>query len=181
MAACVRLLTSVPSDERVRFAQLANARGLSVSRLLAGLVERALAESSQATVGRLATQGQDDRQPAEKYTVRLMGIDAARLEARAQRRGVTPSGYAAHVLRAHLRTDPPMPYKEFEELKRVVNELAGVRGALHQVISERASRELVEGSLRENVMRLLPALKQIRDKVQDTLVANSKSWAAPGA
>ncbi len=181
MAACVRLFTSVPSDERVRFAQLANARGLSVSRLLAGLVERALAESSQATVGRLATQGQDDRQPAEKYTVRLMGIDAARLEARAQRRGVTPSGYAAHVLRAHLRTNPPMPYKEFEELKRVVNELAGVRGALHQVISERASRELVEGSLRENVMRLLPALKQIRDKVQDTLVANSKSWAAPGA
>ena len=110
-----------------------------------------------------------------------MGIDAARLEARAQRRGVTPSGYAAHVLRAHLRTDPPMPYKEFEELKRVVNELAGVRGALHQVISERASGEMVECSLRENVMRLLPALKQIRDKVQDTLVANSKSWAAPGA
>jgi hypothetical protein len=30
-----------------------------------------------------------------------------------------------------------MPYKEFEELKRVVNELAGVRGALQQVISER--------------------------------------------
>jgi len=30
-------------------------------------------------------------------------------------------------------------------------------------------------------MRLLPALEQIRDKVQDTLVANSKSWAAPGA
>ena len=181
MAACVRLFTSVPSDERVRFAQLANARGLSVSRLLAGLVERALAESSQPTVRRSATQGQDDRQPAEKYTVRLMGIDAARLEARAQRRGVTPSGYAAHVLRAHLRTDPPMPYKEFEELKRVVNELAGVRGALHQVISERASGEMVECSLRENVMRLLPALKQIRDKVQDTLVANSKSWAASGA
>ena len=181
MAACVRLLTSVPSDERVRFAQLANARGLSVSRLLAELVARALAESSQETVGPLATQGQDDRQPAEKYTVRLMGIDAARLEARAQRRGVTPSGYAAHVLRAHLRTDPPMPYKEFEELKRVVNELAGVRGALHQVISESASREMVERSLRENVMRLLPALKQIRNKVQDTLVANSKSWAAPGA
>jgi hypothetical protein len=113
--------------------------------------------------------------------VRLMGIDAALLEARAQGRGVTPSGYAAHVLRAHLRTDPPMPYREFEGLKRVVNELAGVRGALQQVISERAPREMAEWSLRENVMRLLPALKQIRDKVQDTLVANSKSWAASGA
>ena len=64
-----------------------------------------------------------------------MGIDAALLEARAQGRGVTPSGYAAHVLRAHLRTDPPMPYREFEGLKRVVNELAGVRGAPQQVPS----------------------------------------------
>jgi hypothetical protein len=181
MTACVRLLTSVSSDERDRFAQLADARGLSVSRLLAGLVERALAESSQATVGRLATQGKDDRQPAEKYTVRLMGIDAAHLEARAQCRGLTPSGYAAHVLRAHLRTDPPMPYKEFEQLKRVINELAGVRGALQQVISERAPREMVEWSLRENIMRLLPALKQIREKIQDTLIANSKSWAAPAS
>jgi hypothetical protein len=66
-------------------------------------------------------------------------------------------------------------------LKRVVNELAGVRGALQQLISEGAPREMVEWSLRENVMRLLPALKQIRDRVQDTLVVNSKSWAAPGA
>ena len=47
-----------------------------------------------------------------------------------------------------------MPHKELEELKRVVNQLAGVRGALQ--ISERASREMVEWSLRENVVgRLL--------------------------
>jgi hypothetical protein len=47
-----------------------------------------------------------------------------------------------------------MPYREFEGLKRVVNELAGVRGALQQVISERAPREMVEWSLRENDLRV---------------------------
>jgi hypothetical protein len=59
-----------------------------------------------------------------------MGLDAARLEARAQARGVTASRYVSHLLRAHLRADPPMPYGEFQELKRVVNELAGVRAAI---------------------------------------------------
>lgn len=124
---------------------------------------------------RLLAQAQDDRAPAEKYTVRLVGIDAARLEQRAQMRSVMPSGYVAQLLRAHLRANPPMPYKEFEELKRIVNELAGIRGVLRQLTAHRAPREMIEMSLRENILRLLPALKQIRDSVQDTLVANSKS------
>lgn len=155
---------------------MADARGLSISRLLAGLVERELAENPGERVQRLIAQSGDDRAPAEKYTVRLMGIDAARLEERAQGRSVTPSGYVAQVLRAHLRANPPMPYKEFEELRRVLNELAGIRGALQQLAAHRAPREQVELSLRENILRLLPALQQIRDKVQQTLVANSRSW-----
>jgi hypothetical protein len=82
---------------------------------------------------------------------------------------------------AHLRADPPMPYGEFQELKRVVNELAGVRGALAQLASREGSTQGLEPSLKENVLKLLPALKQIREKVQDMLISNSKSWEAPGA
>jgi hypothetical protein len=119
--------------------------------------------------------------PAEKYTVRLMGPDAARLEARAQARGVTPSGYVAHFLRAHLRADPPMPYGEFQEIKRLVSELAGIRAALAALSSPAISTREIEASLKDNVLKLLPALKHVRDKIQDTLVANSKSWAAPDA
>jgi hypothetical protein len=132
-------------------------------------------------VKRLLDEAAAGKAPAEKYTVRLMGLDAARLEARAQARGVTASGYVAHVLRAHLRADPPMPYGEFQELKRVVNELAGVRGALAQLASREGSTQGLEPSLKENVLKLLPALKQIREKVQDMLISNSKSWEAPGA
>jgi hypothetical protein len=181
MVASARLLTSVEPDQRERFSELAAAQGVSSSRLLARLVHRALVENPEAKVKRLLEEAAAGKAPAEKYTVRLMGLDAARLEARAQARGVTASGYVAHVLRAHLRADPPMPYREFQELKRVVNELAGIRGAMAQLASREGATHGLEPSLKENVLKLLPALKQIRDKVQDTLTANSKSWEAPNA
>jgi hypothetical protein len=74
-----------------------------------------------------------------------------------------------------------MPYGEFQALKRVVNELAGVRAAMAQIASREGPMQGLDPVVRENVLKLLPALKQIRDKVQDTLVANSKSWEAPNA
>lgn len=181
MVASARLLTSVEPDQRQRFSELAAAQGVSSSRLLARLVHRALVENPEAKVKRLLEEAAAGKAPAEKYTVRLMGLDAARLEARAQARGVTASGYVAHVLRAHLRADPPMPYGEFQELKRVVNELAGIRGAMAQLASREGSTQGLEPSLKENVLKLLPALKQIREKVQDMLISNSRSWEAPNA
>src|SRR5271154_7531212 len=180
MTASARLLTSVEPDQHQRFAELAAAQGVSSSRLLARLVHRALVENPEAKVKRLLEEAAAGKAPAEKYTVRLMGLDAARLEARAQARGVTASGYVAHLLRAHLRADPPMPYGEFQELKRVVSELDGIRGAMAQLASE-GSRRGLEPSLQENVLKLLPALKQIRERVQDMLTSNSKSWEAPDA
>jgi hypothetical protein len=181
MAATARLLTSVPPDQRQRFSELAEAQGVSSSRLLARLVHRALIENPEAKVKRLFEESAAGKAPAEKYTVRLMGLDAARLESRAQMRGVTASGYVAHVLRAHLRADPPMPYGEFQELKRVVNELAGVRAAMAQLAAREGSVQGLDLAVKENVLKLLPALRQLRDKVQEMLVANSKSWEAPGA
>ena len=181
MAASARLLTSVEPDQRQRFSELAAAQGVSSSRLLARLVHRALVENPEAKVKRLLEEAAAGKAPAEKYTVRLMGLDAARLESRAQARGLTASGYVAHVLRAHLRADPPMPYGEFQELKRVVNELAGVRAAMAQLAAREGPMRGLDLAVKENVLKLLPALKQLRDKVQEMLVANSKSWEAPGA
>jgi len=181
MTESARLKTSLPPDQRERFTELADAQGVSVSKLLARLVWTALRENPEAKVKRLIAEAAAGKAPAEKYTVRLMGADAAHLEARAQARGVTASGYVAHLLRAHLRADPPMPYGEFQALKRVVNELAGVRAAMAQIASREGPMQGLDPVVRENVLKLLPALKQIRDKVQDTLVANSKSWEAPNA
>jgi hypothetical protein len=181
MRQSARLKTSISSEQHDRFADLAAAQGVSASKLLARLVWTALRENPDAKVKRLLADAQAGRAPAEKYTVRLLGLDAARLEARAQARGVTASGYVAHLLRAHLRADPPMPYGEFQELKRVVNELAGIRLALAQLTSGETSGSNLDASVKDTVMKLLPALKHIRERVQETLSANSKSWEAPGA
>jgi hypothetical protein len=108
-----RLETSVPSDQRDRFAQLADAQGVSASKLLAKLVWTAIKENPEAKRRRRLAEAAAGKAPAEKYTVRLTGADAAHLEARAQARGVTASGYVAHLLRAHLRADPPMPMVSF--------------------------------------------------------------------
>jgi hypothetical protein len=55
----------------------------------------ALKENPEEKVKRLLEEAAAGKAPAEKYTVRLMGTDAARLEGRAQARGVTASGYVA--------------------------------------------------------------------------------------
>ena len=176
-----QLKAYVDPEQQQRFAELAAAQGVSSSKLLAQLVWRALAEKPAAKAKRLTQAVHEGRAPAEKYTVRLMGLDAARLEERAQARGLTASGYVAHFLRAHLRANPPMPYGEFQELKRIVNELAAIRADLADLAAREGPARAIEPSLQQNVMRLLPALKQIRERVQDTLVAHSKSWEAPDA
>ena len=181
MAISARMITSVPADQREQFASRAAAEGLSVSQLLARLVRRANAEDLSVRLERLPAEASSDKTPAQKYTVRLMGIDAANLEERAQVRRMTPSGYVAQVLRAHLRANPPMPYREFQQLKQGVNELTAIRGVLQQLVTEPSLVAGLDASVRENILRLLPALKGIRDQVQACLVVNSKSWEIPSA
>lgn len=176
MPSPARLFTSVPAAQRERFAKLAAARGLSVSNLLARLVHDSLTETPHTQTQRLIYETTGGSTPAEKYTVRLTGADAAVLEKRAHSRGLTPSGYIAHLLRAHVRSSAPMPYTEFQELKRVVAELSGIRAAMVEVTTDRTRVYSIEPVLKENVLKLLPPLKAIREQVHAVLLANSKSW-----
>ena len=86
MTESARLKTSVPPEQHERFAELAAAQGVSASKLLAKLVWTAIKENPDAKVKRLLEEAAAGKAPAEKYTVRLMGADAARLEGRAQAR-----------------------------------------------------------------------------------------------
>jgi hypothetical protein len=180
MATSARLFTSVPHEEGARLVALAAEQGVSAPRLLANLVRKAVRETPDAKIERLRLSALKDKAPAEKYTVRLTSADGARLEERAQRRGVTSSGYVAHLLRAHLRANPPMPYAEFQEIKRVVNELSGIRAELSRLTEGVPGFEIEEG-LKLSVLRLLPALKGIREQIQSAHISNSQSWHAPDA
>jgi hypothetical protein len=179
MTRSVRLKASVLAEQSARFTALAERRGLSTSRLLATLVDEALAKSGVPEGEGLpahAARRTSDYVPPTKYTVRLQGLDAAALERRAGERGMPASSYAANVLRAHLRANPPMPFSEFEQLKRVVNELAGVRSLLVRLVESDDPGRLIEAEIANAVRKLLPALKSIRQDVQAVLEASSKSW-----
>lgn len=184
MASSTRLLTSVSLDTQARFARLAAARGVSKSRLLGLLVHAVLAKNETAAPAASESTREGTaalRTPAIKYTIRLQGYDAAALERRADGRGMPASSYAAQVVRAHLRANPPVPYEEFQQFKRVANELGGIRAALHQLVGEGGAAVDVDGRLSQAVHKLLPVLKTIKADLQATLAANAKSWEVPDA
>lgn len=195
MATSARLLTSVPPAQDARFTALAAQSGLSKSKLLALLVDAALArnavpEPTRATVGAARNgvvpgaavahpAGEATYIPPTKYTVRLRGEDAAALERRAEKRSMLPSSYAGQVLRAHLRAAPPLPYAEFQTIKRLVNELSGIRGALFELLGKQQAGQRIDAPIIDAIQKLLPALKSTRQEVQNMLTANSRSWEAP--
>lgn len=194
MAASTRLLTSVPPAQDARFTALAAQSGLSKSKLLALLVNAALArnavpESSpraETDAGNGPMNGITHRAgdaagyiPPAKYTVRLRGDDAAALERRAEQRNMLPSSYAGQVLRAHLRASPAMPYAEFQTIKHLVNELGGIRGALFELLAAQRTGQRIDAPIIDAMQKLLPALKNTRQEVQNMLTANARSWEAP--
>ena len=165
---------------------------MSSSKLLAVLINAALKQlpvpvpvpvlapaSAPNRTGRGAKRA--PKAESTKYTVRLQESDAARLDERAAARGTAPSSYAAMVLLAHLRADPPMPHGEFQQLKRVVNELGGIRAGLAALAGTGASKSDLDGQTIAAIEKLMPRLKSIREEVQATLTANSRSWRAPDA
>ena len=179
-----RLITSIPHEQHAHFTRLANSRAMSSSKLLAALINAALKQlpvpaSAPNRTGRGAKRA--PKAEPTKYTVRLQDSDAARLDERAAARGTAPSSYAAMVLLAHLRADPPMPHGEFQQLKRVVNELGGIRAGLAALAGTGASKSDLDGQTIAAIEKLMPRLKSIREEVQATLTANSRSWRAPDA
>lgn len=187
MAQSARIFATIPTPQFDHLSRLAEAHQTTipqlVARLLGAMLERQSAAQAQGTHespadGALLTATEP---PVGKYTIRLGNQDARLLEQRAKQRGLRPSTYLAHVVLAHLRPAPPMPYQEFERVKQIVNELSGIRRLLMQVVASPEKDRLAEPTTSSAIMKLLPALKTIRDDVQAHLVANSKSWEAPDA
>ncbi|HZR01588.1 MAG TPA: hypothetical protein VFA81_00255 [Burkholderiales bacterium] len=163
-----RLFASIPARQHARFTHLASSRGVSSSKLLALMVDGVLAKYLAADPNTTAAEHVEARDELPtKYTVRLRGGEAQRLEQRAQNRGMQPSSYAAHVLRAHLRKDPPLPHVEFAQIKRLVNELSGVRGLLIGLTRPCGAAAPFDAQVIDAMAKLLPALKSIRERGAD--------------
>ena len=101
------------SDQKAGFAALARSRGLSESRLLGLLIDSVLKRNPVDPAG---DERQEEAGEGDRLTLRLRPGDGKLLRLRARRRGMKYTTYAAALIRAHVRVDPPMPIEELARL-----------------------------------------------------------------
>src|SRR5229473_5938371 len=102
-------------DRKGQFAALAASRGLSESKLLGLLIDSVLERNPLDPAG---DARHADAEEGDRITLRLRPGDGQWLRLRARRRGVKYTTYAAALIRAHVRANPPMPLEELARLER---------------------------------------------------------------
>ena len=117
-------------ERKGQFAALAASRGLSESKLLGLLIDSVLERNPLDQTGdeRHGEAGEGDR-----ITLRLRPGDGKWLRLRAQRRGMKYMTYAAALIRAHVRANPPMPAEELARLERSLAEISAIGRRLNQI------------------------------------------------
>ena len=166
-------ITAWPTrDQKDGFAALALSRGLSESKLLGLLIDSVL-ERNPVEAAR--DVGQREAEEGDRITLRLRPGDGQCLRLRAQRRGMRYTTYAAALIRAHVRANPPMPLEELARLERSLAEISAIGRRINQIAG--AVRE-GQGAdpLRLVLTPVLPAVEELRQALRETVKANRISW-----
>lgn len=141
-------------DEKDRFQDLAEAKGMSGARLALIAIRRLLEEELPAT----PSTDLEDEPASERITIRLRPGDRRWVRERALERRMRDAGYLAALIRAHVVANPPLPKAEIEELKQAI-------GALVRAIADLSScaRELARN--REHVPTVWDEVRKTRARV----------------
>jgi hypothetical protein len=172
-------ITAWPTlDQKAGFAALAASRGLSESKLLGLLIDSVLDRNPVDEAGdeRHGEAGQGDR-----ITLRLRPGDGKWLRLRAQRRGMRYTTYAAALVRAHLRADPPMPLEELARLERGLAEVSALGRHLSQIGREMREGQGIDPRLRRELATVLQVVEELRQALRDAVKANRISWESADA
>lgn len=167
------LSTWISSDLRQRFAAVAARQGLSESALLKSLVERALAGTT-TELAAIDTPAAIAR--GARMTVRLVPEDRALLARRATARGIPAASYVSTLVRSRLRKVVPLPDRELEALRNVVNQLAAFGRNLNAIAKAASVGSHVSGPSLEHVRIMLKICEGLRDHVKQLISANISSW-----
>jgi hypothetical protein len=164
-----------PAD-KARFVTLANAAGISESRL-ALMAIRAFVEAESRTQGSAQPEpGAERIRATDRITIRLRPGDGAVIARRAKERGVKTSTYLAAVTRAHIAADPPLFVNELAVLKQSVAVLAG----LGTVLAQGARNPALSGVGLEEVRQMLDstrsAVTALEQSTHDFTKAALKAW-----
>ena len=161
------------SGQKAGFAALAASRGLSESKLLGLLIDSVLERNAVDTAG---DELHREAEEGDRITLRLRPGDGRCLRLRAQRRGMKYTTYAAALIRAHVRANPPMPLDELARLERGLAEISAIGRGLNRIADAAREGRGVDSGLREELAAVLPAVEELRQALREVVRNNRISW-----
>jgi hypothetical protein len=166
-------ITAWPTrDQKAGFAALALSRGLSESKLLGLLIDSVLERNAVHEAG---DERHREAEEGDRITLRLRPGDGRCLRLRAQRRGMKYTTYAAALIRAHVRLDPPMPLEELARIERGLAEISAIGRRLNQIAGAVREGQCLD-SLRVELAAVLPAVAELRQALREVVKVNRISW-----
>jgi hypothetical protein len=165
-----------PAVEKARLSTLAQAAGMSESRL--ALI--AIREFLDAKIGAPAPLGSDPAGQqvgaSDRITIRLRPGDGAAIVRRAQQRGVKPATYLAAVARAHVTASPPLLAEELATLKQSLAVLCGLGTLLAQCAHHTALSGPELGDVRLNLSHTRAAVAALEERTHNFIRAALIAW-----
>lgn len=156
-----------------RFAHLAATRGLSESKLLGLMIDSVLARNpiSPAVEELHGRRGRRDH-----ISIRLRPGDCELLRLRARARGMNYTTYAAVLIRAHVRANPPIPLEELARLERSLAEVSAIAGSLGQIARAMTQGQGADSRLSLELAAVLPPVERLWQQMREVVRANVISW-----
>jgi hypothetical protein len=174
MAATQLIAARVTSETKAHFRALAERQQLTESALLKWLIT--LNIQSVSGVGSEALKPSRRRSLGSRVCVRLRAEDQLLLQERASARQMAAATYAGVLIRAHLRSLPPLPRHELVELKRSVAELGAIGRNINQIARAANHGGRVAAPGRDDLRSILRVCEGLRDHVKALIKANLRSW-----
>ncbi len=174
MAATQLIAARVTPDTKAQFRALADRQQLTESVLLKRLIT--LTFQSVGGVGSEALKPGRRRSLSSRVCIRLRAEDQLLLQERAGARQMAAATYAGVLVRAHLRSLPPLPRHELLELKRAVAELGAIGRNINQIARAANQAGRVAAPGRDDLRSILRVCEGLRDHVKALIKANTRSW-----
>ena len=174
MKAVRQLATWVTPATHARAHALAVTRQISVSSLLADLLDDALEDDTRAVAGASPWEARPDR-----VAIRLRPGDVKAIGRRATVRRMKPSTYIAALVRSHLVADPPLPSAELAVLERATAEVSAIGRNLNQIARAINSGAPVPPSMASVIAQSIEAVEAVREAAKGYVRVAVASWEAP--
>ena len=174
MAATQLIAARVTPDTKAQFRALADQQQLTESALLKRLITLTI----QSVSGAGGEVLKPNRRTAlgSRMSIRLRAEDHLLLQERAAARQLAAATYAGVLIRAHLRSLPPLPKHELLDLKRSVAELGAIGRNINQIARAANHGGRVAAPGRDDLRSIIRVCEGLRDHVKALIKANTRSW-----